>query len=331
MRSRPGSRCHADRLAEAWVAEEYYAGRNAQFLQRERGRGLARLGPAAQAHEQDHQKGDQGARARPLQPRPDAEARGDAAADTWLQDVYRQNHVNSLMQEADRKSTLQRGRRGAGRRHRPRCQARPALSLGRARAGLVDLARRPDRGVGGLHDHARAEDWRPRHPEAAGPLRGVEQGRAAGLLQQVAGRPGGRRQRCHGARVPLAVRRAGLPSRRVNLRRAGRRQPLRRAAVHVRPRRAPGVPDRRGRFGLSAGRMQSRARPGTHRPRRPRPGVHGRGPVPPEHRQELRPREEPIALAAPPAGTHQRGRGRRRRRRLHCPADARTSKACGTT
>jgi hypothetical protein len=97
---------HADRLVEAFDCEEYYACRNAPYVPRREGeewrdyvRRPKRTSKLTSKVIKTLAKGL-------YNPGPTRRLKGNAAADAFLQDVYARNHVNALMNQADRKATL---------------------------------------------------------------------------------------------------------------------------------------------------------------------------------------------------------------------------------
>jgi hypothetical protein len=96
---------HADRLVAAFDAEEYYQGRNEPYIPRrsseewldylERPKRCSKITrKVVRALTQDL-----------YSPGPTRKL-ANKDADAWLQDVYEKNHINALMQQADRKATL---------------------------------------------------------------------------------------------------------------------------------------------------------------------------------------------------------------------------------
>ena len=103
---RNGLALHSDRLVDAFVCQEFYAGRSNTWLAlREsedwidfvkRPKRTSKLTRTVIRKLADNL----------YSPGPTRRLEGDATVDTWLQDVYKRNHINSLMKEADRRATL---------------------------------------------------------------------------------------------------------------------------------------------------------------------------------------------------------------------------------
>lgn len=101
-----GLPAHADRLCAAFDAEEYYAGRNVAYVPRRESEDwndyLRRPKRTSKLTRKVVRKLTEDL----YTPGPMRKLGGNAAADAWLQDVYAKNHINPLMQSADRKATL---------------------------------------------------------------------------------------------------------------------------------------------------------------------------------------------------------------------------------
>src|SRR3954447_12333042 len=103
--SEAGLPLHADRLVAAFDCEEYYAGRNLAYVPRRQSEDWLDYCKRPKRTSKLLRKV-----VRTLScvycPGPMRQLKGNAAADTFLQDVYQRNHINDLMQQADRKATL---------------------------------------------------------------------------------------------------------------------------------------------------------------------------------------------------------------------------------
>lgn len=101
-----GLPAHADRLTCAWDNEQYYQGRNASYIARKESEEyndfLRRPKPTSKLT----RKAVRELTKQLYSPGPTRALEGAPAADAWLAQVYTANHVNSVMQSADRAATL---------------------------------------------------------------------------------------------------------------------------------------------------------------------------------------------------------------------------------
>jgi hypothetical protein len=97
---------HADRLCEAFLNEEYYRGRNALYVARKESEEWLDYVRRPKRTSKITRRAIRVLARDLYSPGPTRKLEGSATADSWLQGVYEANRFDALMQQADRKATL---------------------------------------------------------------------------------------------------------------------------------------------------------------------------------------------------------------------------------
>jgi hypothetical protein len=103
---RCGLALHSDRLVEAFDCEEFYAGRSQLYIPKRESEEWRDYLKRPKRTSKMLRKAVRTLAEDLYSPGPTRRLESDASVDRWLQDVYAANHVNALMKQADRKSTI---------------------------------------------------------------------------------------------------------------------------------------------------------------------------------------------------------------------------------